>query len=386
MRDATLWRLFVDESGTFEGARTPLANRGGESGQRVVAGLLVAGESLAANELRLRRALEAVAPWVPWPLHASDLRRPVFHALWARGARERAPEVAWEAWALLERVMGGQAREVADELERRGRMSHERVAPLWLALAGADGELSARLTSLGERVRREVVDVVRALGGGVATSGLPPATAFAAAEAAPLEQPASALPGRYLPLLELLLERVTDALVAGGGGPDRPAHHRVEVRALVRDVVEDQLGRFAPLHVRHLNDAAVQVAGPRRTRTVGRVKVDLLPASVARFDRDVSAHLVVADLVANASLGPLGERREPLSSVADRVERKAGLATAMAPGRTHLAAGGAARLRVREARGGELTTAPLPGEVRRWAAEQADAWAAVVADWAGGAQ
>jgi hypothetical protein len=373
------WSLYVDESGTFCGERDVVP-------QRVVAGVLVRDETAAAHEKRLRQALETVAPWIPWPFHANLLRRPVCHALWTltwpnpskRGLQKA--DAAVRAAKQLEALAPAETRALAERLRRVPKVAHERLAALARLLNAHDQATLQALGNLAGEVRAKVTDALARLTAGVTA---PEIVLAVAGESAVDETPASALPGRYLPLLELLLERIADTLSALGRETG-DARHRVELHILGRDVEDSAHAEDLPLNVGHVDQVVDQVTGGGLERSAGGVTVEFVIHAPHPFDAETLPHLVVADFAANAARGPLADPRG-LDWVRPRIEGAVGLPTVLgsATPTTGLAGGGEARRRVDLAREGQQVTGQPAG--RLWAFEQAALWCEVVSGWNGGA-
>lgn len=359
---ARRWRLFIDESGDFDGPR----------GAPVVGGFLIEDGSPALNGPRTRDALRRAAPWVRWPLHAWLLRRPVMHAVWARVA-SGAPEQAEAAAKALEACASGPFAAAVGRTRAGGEPSGEELDHLERRLRTEGADAWRALARLSDGVRAAVLEVVQAIAGEervwlVAASETQPDE--------PLEAPAE-LPGPYIPMLATLLQRVADALLEVGGD------HQVDVTPLTRGVVETAVGRRVPLHVRHVATAAADAVGATRTINSAGGSVRINPGLPARFDADVLPALVLADLAANSARYFLRRAFDPLGVVRAAIEDELGARTAFPGARGgHLAAAGAARRHVDAQRVGAaggvgvgLTARPRD---RRWAVEQAGVWAGIV--------
>lgn len=377
------WLLFVDESGNFD------RDVGLGQEQRVVVGVLAQADAVRWLEAGLGDALRTSAPWVPWPPHATLLRRPACHALWAgpwqgtasKRGRQRAG-AAIRAREVLEQVATREARELEAALQRRPKAERDRLLRLESAIAGADPSLWPELLTLTEDVRARITEAFVRLSKPAAQGALPRCVLLAAGEAAIGEQPAGRLPGCYLPLLELLLERVADALTALGlETGDR--EHRVEAHVLGRDVEDMAHGEWLPIDRGHVDQVFDAATGGGPVRHEAGVAVELALGGLHAFDAQARPGLVLADFAANASLGPLASRAG-LGVVRRLVAQKSGLPVELRPEVPPLlAAGGDARRRTLAARGLGAPPPPGPARLRRWAVEQADAWAPVLSAWAG---
>ncbi len=376
------WSLFVDESGDFD------RDLGLGREQRIVVGVLAQAEAVRGLEAGLRDALRASAPWIPWPPHATLLRRPVCHALWvgpwlgtaSKRGRQRA-DAAIRARDVLERVAALETRALTAALQARPKADHARLRRLEDALERADPSLWREVCTLAEDVRDRITQAFLRLSRPPAEGALPRCVLLAAGEAARGEEPASRLSGRYLPLLELLLERVADALTALGLRTG-DHEHRVEAHLLGRDVEDDAHEERLPLDRGHVDQVFDATTGGGPVRRAAGVAVELALGGVHAFDAQASPGLVLADFAANASLGPLSSSAG-LGTVRGLVAQNTGLPVELQPEvPSLLAAGGDARRRTLAARGRAAPSPPGQAPLRRWASEQADAWAPVLAAWA----
>jgi hypothetical protein len=170
--------------------------------------------------------------------------------------------------------------------------------------------------------------------------------------------------GRYYTLLECLLGRVSDALAR------RPGEHVVALHVCTRDVSEPD-GRRVRLDPSHL-EACLDRA---RLARVGNVR--LVPATTPAYRGPLDARLVLADFVANHARRVLGRNR-PLRVVHGLLGPvTVGEVESGRPPLSHLAASGWARAHVEAARA-RVASTPPPADVRAWAQEQAERWAAAL--------
>ena len=289
------WHLFLDESGDFGSGDDP-----GDA-RVCVAGLLVQEGNHRDLALALREAFEAVAPHVPYPMHATDLRLPSGHLDgWLRTEAARRSR-HWAGVALD-----------ATEVAVRGAIERRNLPGLRALVAGA---------ASGSRVRREVLvtanaelvrelpphhEALRRLGRdvdglvtlvlGELVRGLGPDRCHVLAAADDLaEWPEGLPPGdRYLRTLTVLFERIY-ALLRGGADL-----HRVVVWPAGRDIDYGSLGRapLTQLAVRRcLADAArFPLACPKYASQDG---LQVSVGAPARYNAAVDPGIVVADWLAN---------------------------------------------------------------------------------------
>jgi hypothetical protein len=349
------WSLFIDESGAFEG---PVPGRTGLSS--AVGGLLVRADCEAVSPRRLREALTSAFPEVPWPLHATYARIPAMYALWRRGEPafewlvQRQPEDLDQVLAAIDA-----GRDPDYDVVRR-LDAHLRVERPDL-----HASLSVRASAFRDRVRRLLERVQRAQD--------EPALLFvAAAEASAGEAFEAARDDPYLTMLEVLLERVLDALA------QLPGRHVVHVSALRRDVHEPRLRRGVPLHARHLGLTIERAhLATRGSPPNERDPVRLVPATTPRYDPSVAAGLVLADLVSNLTIALLS-----VDVTLSALERGVRSTTALSidwpgGGLPSTAASGAPRELVARAReaGARPPSDALPDGLLQWTAEQGRRWA-----------
>jgi hypothetical protein len=196
---------------------------------------------------------------------------------------------------------------------------------------------------------------------------------------------------RYLDLLEVLLRRAADAVLAA----ESPGTHELRVRVLTRDVLDSTLGQKVPLDMRHLNRACVNAAGgPDRSasisRTDGQVVVRMITDAAQPFDEYANSAFVLADSLANRMFSLLHRSDCGLQSWCARLDSVWSMPSrlpAHSPtegGLPLTAAGRSAHVWLDGVRSGAI--APLDSAAlkpllaqRPWAREQAQAWAAYFA-------
>jgi hypothetical protein len=215
MRTAT---LFADESGDFDSA---------DEQAFVVAGLLVGGADSPRGQAVLRERIEAALPGVPWPPHATELRRP---GGWLR-AQPGAADPA------LQRALD-QARAA---LVAAGELQPESLSPSGAgSLYALDDVLRRRSTGLYQLIGRLIqphLEAVAALLGELSDQG----DVWGIAAIARRDDPAPWVEGlpyaldglhetddRWLQLNEVLVERAALAVgLAGGQRLHMRAEHRL---------------------------------------------------------------------------------------------------------------------------------------------------------------
>ena len=367
------WVLGVDESGRLD------------EGRGLVAGVLLQIEDTAANAALLRAELLSRLPGLPWPLHATDLRRPITHAVgWLAPRRGPRSAFAFDEERCAASVAAVRAsdhpaiiavRESALRGKTAGWSSGLRAADE--VFASSHPELWSDLTDLATdrraRLARLVGDLASHYGAercfGVLAAGPDDA-------AAGVPVPGGVGHDRYLSLLEILFERLLQ--VRSQDEVSRVVHARIATRD-----IEQKLGgvrRGFPLR----SHDWLQLLG-RAMETVkaqGVVAASLprfvAPEIVTRYDDHVHPIVVLADLLANSALGVCNDGTK-LSTVSDHILSVTGLGLAARAGSLKglptlptLAAGGPFRVEVEEALAGREGegTPPRP----RWAAEQSRAW------------
>lgn len=371
-RQETVWRLFVDESGNFADAGEDV----------VVAGILAHSEAPGLRSEELRRTLEAACPGVPWPFHTSFLNAPVYLALCSLAfpGRSESGQPGPEQQSLAAAVDRARAaleqrepRETTGAVEalREGRLRFERVKHLDATLKAVDpathGVLLAHARQVAAQIGRLADRLARQPGG--PWLALCCAGESVRGEAHPREgRPRQDDSARYIAVLETLVERVVDILAGFEG------EHLVFLHVLNRDILDPLLGRFVPLHVRHLSELIGRISA-----STGH-QVRVRPEATPRFDASAHAALVLADFASNRARWHVGRPSVPLEEMEHRIGAQVGLPVRWGtPGLSHLAATGWPR-RVVDAH--RAAPQPSPGEApdgtKRWAREQALEWAAAL--------
>lgn len=368
MSDA--WWLYVDESGNFAE----------ETDQVVVAGLLLKDQATAAGQATLKTRLLGAAPHVPWPLHASQIKIPTMHALWAieagpKHCSTKLLSVSSAAIDVLTKPETDALTSVRADLSARRTPRWNELRRLETTLSGTAPSIHAVLTDVARDVQTEIRHTVTTL----ARLWLEEDNARVVCCSEPL--PGDASPptnqgDRYLSLLETMAERLLDFMCWTGG------KHVVNLRVLRRNVRDSTLGVETPLHVRHLQSMVRTLADSNRLGAVGRAhQVTLNPFDVPRYDETVHPGLVVADLIANhlrKAIYPGGDLR----NLSMRAQRLIAFPLLFgAPAVPTIAATGAPRRRVSEARrkgkvnngNGDAGALEDP-RLYLWAREQALRW------------
>ena len=368
------WHLFVDESGDFDDR---------DSGV-VVTGILTHRQMDGPARARLLRQLRNAAPFMPWPLHAWVLNRPVSIALGmtAHEGSAGAPTGAFSqpaklgpdchrAAVLLSRARpdAWKAALAAFKADREPR--YDDLSALDRALRRADRGLHR---ALGDRQRHLKVLLSRALrdlADCEADEAAPSLMLLSSSEA---QQGDAVVPkgnkgDRYLTLLKCLLSR-TVAVVGRLDGT-----HRICLHVLTRFVQDEVLERPVPLHHRHVARICEEVTPEGQS-------VRPISWEVPRYDRRVHPALILADLAANRSRLFL-PRPIQLAHAEDGLRQTLQVPVRSGePSRSHLAATGVAAgvaagdVEVPQAAWDtprELF--PLYPQARPWALEQALEWA-----------
>lgn len=370
--DDESWILGVDESGRMKGA------------DGLVAGVLVRLDDTPANVGALREALLDLMPGIPWPLHATHLRRPTTHALgWLAPSPQRASRFPEDfdrcalALELLQRsehptllravdaARGGMWSRIefgaADRAFRdEAPAAHRQLRPL---VTDRFVRLSSWLAALTQRHRADGCFGVIAAGPDDGALGVP--------------VPGGVGTDRYLALLEVLFERLL--MLRCAPTLRRTLHVRVATRH-----IEEHLGarRGFPLRstdwLKLFERAAANVERCHGAR-VRRPRI-LAPQIVTKYDATAHPVVVIADLLANSTLA-LARARVSWRTLREHVTRASGLPLATVaeavegqPTLPAVAAAGSFRAAIRAAFEGG-TPVPIEEEPQ-WAADQASEWIA----------
>lgn len=377
--DRETWLLYVDETGFRAGAHA----------WSTVGVLLRTDEPWAIDEI-VREALRESVPFLPYPLHATDLRNPLSlvggwlrrataatDACWTTAEQELAPHCA-RAWDALRAAEDPAARPFVEALEsgERPAWKERQKALAWL---DATGDPSVGfLRRAARNARQDLRSLLATLGhyageGGcvvVAGAGPRPAevadaddgdlfrlfAAYPTFLAALLERVFTVLGGEGAARRELWL-RVASAPWLDGRGGTRALHKR-DVEALAGDVV-------VRLAVADVQAPAVRV---------------LAPQAYNRAGESLASGLVLADFLANALSRPLG-RDVPWTTFQTDTRKETGLACCRPaswsrrgvalPTIAWLGPPGAA---IAAAWGGAAIEVDLRHVTPRWAGEQALPW------------
>jgi hypothetical protein len=355
------WLLYVDESGDFVTDRTSC-----------VVGLVLRDRESPALEATLREVLSQCFPLIPWPPHAAHLNVPVSRAaacLLTPG--DDHPEVREACSPALRRLRSGRRAlgQGADdalgpffEALDAGRM------PSFGALAAADGWLRredrrayGRLSRLAGSQRAHLAAVLASL---VEHYGQDAAFLVGAAQRGQLG-PSDA----YLSGLGALLERLF-ALLEG------EARRVIRFRVATRDVMDPGYGVALPLRSTDVLRVADEVGGSAEVRVVPNQNI------ITRYDRHVSAGVVLADFLANRARLVL-RRDISWDDVSDGVAERTGLLpqrpleTASGAAAPAVAHDGEARDWLKAVAAGRSVPRLAPTEPR-WAREQAEILAALL--------
>lgn len=376
-RPGARWRLFIDESGSFDDPDQDVLS----------AGLLIRADTPGSSPAEIRHALQGAAPDLPWPLHASVLNRPVIFALAAHARRQRTPaktggfpeprdhafdELADRTVTLLAATLPAEVAHLLDALGAGGRIDWSQLRRVDSHLRAAEPatyeRLASKVRSAWWIVGRLIAQLAEAAqGAGDEDSGVLVVSCGETCngDAAPAADSAAAWGSRrYFALLACLLRRTVDMLER------RPGRHEVRLQVLSRPIIDPLLQKKVQLHIRHVGDivrSAVHGSGER---------VRIVPERVPFFNEGTDATLVLADFVANRCLPFLRPATVPLAAVEERLSRNLNaILRSGTPPLSHLAATGRAQVHIDSARLGAQDPVDLdaPG-LRRWACDQARQW------------
>ena len=363
------WGLFLDESGQFDQADDEV----------VIAGLLVELGAAGTHHAALRRAIVGCTSGVPWPPRAADLARPVLFALLVRVGRQRAGETGegpGEAEAAAEALSVRLATLAREDYRAAIRALEEGRRPPRDALLRLDRLARVQAGREWQSVRAIAdtarVGLARVFAAALSQrSGGPPRHLFLVGggetrhEAA---SPADEGTRRYLDLLELVAVRALDVIARLDG------RHTIFAYVLDRGIVHPGLGVPARLH-RPVVQEVFARARERVGIPGGRVMLEVV--STPRYDRQVDARLVLADLVANQLRWVM--RGDPSLVTLERrlAVRVPWPARSGRPSASHIAAAGTAQERIEAVRRREAPPPWCPG-ARPWAVEQAEEWVRVL--------
>ena len=356
--------LFIDESGDFS------------TNDRLVVGGILLLDLLPEHQPRaLYQSLVAVAPMLPWPLHAASYNIPVSLALSAisQSQSKKNPfPVNPTSLKLAEAVVDILAQYEPEVLsavmqdfaaQREAKFAH--LVTLDRELGYRDDDLYRRLENHSRRVHAGLKQVIESLVAPPSAPDRRPAClGFFATEAlkGDTRHPARRrpeAPDRYLSLLTLVLDRAS-SVVARGNLADE-----LRVRVLGRWVRDEVLDKNVALHSRHLSDIANRyLRGPGRPRVIFD--------TVARYDEDVHPLLVLADFASNAARRTLNESSMSLGLMEAHIELGLGAPLRHpAVERSNLAASG---LAFEYAVGGPSEEDVSWKRCYLWAREQAKEW------------
>lgn len=277
---APSWSLYIDESGTFDAGQPS-----------IVLGVALRHASVAEFSAALQRTMSALVPEMRWPLHATELRRPLgLLAAWMRLApalREPASNrsVAFDALVKMSaRVQCSHEPEVVAfrEAVRSGRRISQGVfaaAEAWAAhLAHHDME---RLRLRSEQIFDHLRYFHRLIG-----QRLAPADFFLVAALSPRETSHD----RYLATLEAMIERAAWVL--------RSEHEERAIELVVasRRVRVDGAQTVSS---RAIVDECVQRARRSTLGAIASDSVSVRTVTVVDYREDALAPMVIADLASN---------------------------------------------------------------------------------------
>lgn len=305
MRIAKEWHLYIDESGSFEG-----------DDRSAVVGLLLQHDQPHRLESGLRRTVAALAPELPWPLHATELRRAsTLLAAWMN--ERRTSTIAAELDALA-----AYANTSKDPALQAFRESLGARKPDPVVRTNADDALAygrprefAVLRRRAEEVLSDVAGLCIALRNTLGRDAVVPLAAVS------FESQAT---DRYLVALEELLER---ALVVLRRPPREAAHQRVTIYAATRSVYVDELRAKVRLRPSDVHRAAQRATALPLWHTASERDhgVQLLAAMPVDFRVAPPVGLVLADFLANAVRFELLRPTRTLSSVQRSLRQRFGL-------------------------------------------------------------
>ena len=325
------WRLYVDEAGrTDQAGGDPVA----------IAGILVpeAGFSAAATAAEQVR-MKSQFPWLSWPFHRNTFTRPERHLLgfaavgWTKWAKffaaQSAPSNPREM--LARAAQAAQIAAIVAEVERKRR--DPKYGDLEFVKAQMPAAWAPWMRGTADELFERSAELVRA-----AIERHAGVQAFVAGESAigdasaQRESPYPFAPrapqlSRYLALLEVLLRRVGDALLA------MPGQHELAVFASGIDVRPAR--PLAPSDIEGIwNDAFSELAPTRGEHRVSLVDSRVVPYEIS----DADPWFVVADFASSLARDPL-TTNVTLAALSVLARRRIGVdldvTTTAAAGRLH---------------------------------------------------
>lgn len=373
------WRLFVDESGSFEP----------DSSAAFLAALAFQVSADPLGLARLREILRKQVPLVPWPLHRWLLDKPAIYPFWSTLAPElKLPtdtqaslKAALELWEIYDPALSAR---ISSNLKTGQEPSPRELQILSRTLREYKPQVLAQLKALATRNVEAVTNIFSTLFNDASRSGH--AFGFFAAEADPKDAIIDESGERYFNLLVNLLSRVHEVFARLDG------EHLIEINLERRDAKHPDLPETktptdhhkTPLTRAHISRASNEVYAQLPSRA-GHLRVRFSVGGVWASDDDTHPGLVVADSLANIFYrrATRFEREisrrlgSELAHLHARIHQYTGLLAALnaTPELSHFSATGRAADAVSDARAGAQPTPFQPTELsRRWAAEQANQW------------
>lgn len=279
---ATLWQLWIDESGDFEE----------EGDRRCVAGLLTRGSHRIDSAIRI--ALGHVRPRARFPHHATELRRPIGVLVeWYRTRDTGAVDVALDETACAHALACIEASVDPDAIAFRDALQGGRDIP-FKAKEKSDVLLKHMSRDAYEHLRwyQEVTEQrMRNLVQGLAHFAGPGKCFLVAAAEASGVNPAD---GRdaYLVSLAALLERAVGYLRSGGA-----ERHDVTLHIAIRGKTSTGKKRYELVNDDDVNACIAEANAAPAPPDRGDVRFEL--ESLQRYDSSVRPGIVLADDLSN---------------------------------------------------------------------------------------
>lgn len=379
------WHFFVDESGDFSR----------KSQEVTVAGVLVQADFLSQKEGTEQKSLQTLLqqrlPWIPWPLHHAHIHHCLMPYLWDKSSR--LPETSHHPAPDV--MQGAKIREVFDSVDAHFAETTSLQEAVHRAITGnkpSIGDLNCLRGQLPRKLRNRLEDIkgvyvskyYKAIHKLVTDSHKgseqPVFLLFASGEAQRGDC-AEREKERYLTLLEALLERVSEALLAQGG------HHHVQHHIAFR-MLQD-----GPMRTRDLKQtfsetlslSQDQLSKHRLRLTRGSASVTFSTEKPEQYNLTADGGLIIADAIVSRLRHILNgsKRNQTLSRIEQGLTTDFALPSRFgAGGLTHLAAGGAMASTLRESRQNHPSQVTLVQnliqqsnpQLRPWSIEQALEW------------
>ncbi|MDP3277918.1 MAG: hypothetical protein Q8Q09_22225 [Deltaproteobacteria bacterium] len=313
------WRLYVDETGAFDGEDTS-----------AVVGLLLRSANHHELDRALRAQLSTLVPEVPWPLHANALVYATQLVIACkdlpddRCARSPVASSIDAAWRWMQQSTYPEVQSLVELSSKSRRIDHDRHVEATTALRHVLPEetacLRARLDAIASSLKQTLLGLRKTLGED---------SVFVVAAVSSQSQPSvDPHADRYLDTLRGLFER-TFALLR-----QRP-RRRESVRALVarRHVATERIGR----HTLHVTDVQLAARAARGTFPDGESpdkpceSTFLNPELPVDYRANPEAGLVLVDFLAHRLRRVLRAQCADWTQLATQMEQITGLRPLAAP-------------------------------------------------------